>query len=74
MANGSMLHIKETLNADQRVRLRGAIRQRFGCELALKTSRRPHLFFVSAACSGMPPTALLQLVRDQGYQARVVDL
>lgn len=72
MTNGLMLQIKDTLGGRHCARLGRVIEQHDGPGVRLSALRRPQLLFVSTVPKGLPPGTLVDVIRGQGFQARVV--
>jgi hypothetical protein len=69
-----MLHVSETLGSVERGQLNHDLMQGFGSGVGLRSSSRPHLYFLSTPGGEARPQALLSWMRERGYSARIVDL
>lgn len=69
-----MLHLKQPLDPEQRRSLLVGVRDRLGIVGDAHHSGKPHLLFVPVDARLAPPHAVLALVREQGYEATLVDL
>ena len=74
MSGDVMLHVKQTLDAEQRRSLVAYLDDRLGIGWDAHDSIKPHLLFVSTDPEKAPPHAVLDAVRQCGYDARLVDL
>jgi hypothetical protein len=74
MSGDVMLHVKQTLDAEQRRSLLAYLNDRLGTARDAHDSVKPHLLFVSIDPAKAPPHAVLDAVRQRGYDARLVDL
>lgn len=74
MSSDVMLHIKQTLSAEQRRSLLEHLKDRLRIAGDVHTSGKPHLLFVPVDPAKAPPHSVLAAVREHGYDARLVDL
>ncbi|NEV64042.1 hypothetical protein [Thiorhodococcus minor] len=74
MSRDVMLHIEELLDSEARQALLDHLEQRLGLEAPPHASDKPHLLFCAADPQKAPRHLVLKAVKEQGYQARLVDL
>lgn len=74
MTRDILLHIDETLDAQQKTALRHELARRFAIDAAAHDSDKPHLLFLPSDPRKAPPHAVLEAVRRAGYHAQLVDL
>jgi hypothetical protein len=74
MPSDVMLHFKEALDAKTRQQLVTTLAERLGVSAEAHQSAKPHLMFFPADPVRSPPNRILAAVREQGYQAQIVDL
>ena len=74
MSGDVMLHIKQALSAGQRQSLLEHLKNRLDVAGDVHASRKPHLLFVPVDPAKATPHSVLAAVREQGYDARLVDL
>jgi hypothetical protein len=68
-----MLRIKQTLSSEQRRSLLEHLEDRLHVAGDVRASGKPHLLFVPVDPAKASPHAVLAAVREQGYDARLVD-
>lgn len=74
MPSDVMLHFKEALDAKTKQQLVTTLAERLGVSAEAHQSAKPHLMFLPADPVRSPPHRILAAVREQGYQAQLVDL
>jgi hypothetical protein len=74
MSSDVMLHVKQTLDTEQRRSLLAYLTDRLGIARDAHDSVMPHLLFVSIDPAKAPPNAVVDAVGAYGYDARLVDL
>jgi hypothetical protein len=74
MSSDAMLHIKQTLNAEQRQSLLEHLKDRLRIAGDVHASAKPHLLFVPVDPVKASLHTVLVAVRERGYDARLVDL
>lgn len=74
MTSETLLHIEETLDDTQRDSLLRALGNRPDGMRSSHHSGKPHLMFVAYDPEDLCPHDLVEMVTDQGFHARVVDL
>lgn len=74
MSHDIMLHIDESLDAQQQQHLRDDLARRFGLEATAHTSNQPHLMFLASDPVKAPPHKLVEAVQEAGFHAQLVDL
>ena len=74
MPSDVMLHFKEALDAETKQRLVTSLAERLGVSTEAHHSAKPHLMFFPTDPVRSPPHRILAAVREQGYQAQIVDL
>jgi hypothetical protein len=74
MIHDVLIHTQQALNEGQRQTLLKSLGDQLGISLGVHHSDKPHLVFVPTDPQKAPPHTVLQAVREQGYQAVLVDL
>ncbi|NEV60671.1 hypothetical protein [Thiorhodococcus minor] len=74
MPSDVMLHFKEALDAKTKKQLVTTLAERLGVSTEAHQSAKPHLMFFPTDPVRSPPHRILAAVREQGYQAQIVDL
>ncbi len=74
MSSDVMLHIKQTLSAEQRRSLLEHLEDRLHVGGDVHASGKPHPLFLPVDPAKASPHRVLAAVRERGYDARLVDL